>query len=74
MAAARVVVAVPAFIFDERLLLTTTMRLFGLLTDGGRSDPVTDDAHYECRECGTNVDPGTDACPQCGGGVAVYTL
>lgn len=50
------------------------MRLFGLLTDGGTSGSVTGDRHYECRECGTNVDPDTDACPRCDGEVAVYTL
>jgi rubrerythrin len=48
------------------------MRLLDLLADGG---PRTGgDAHYECRDCGTNVDEGTAACPTCGGEVAVYAL
>lgn len=49
------------------------MRLFDILTDGGSAETVDGD-HYECRECGTNVDPDTTACPDCGGDVAVYTF
>jgi lipopolysaccharide biosynthesis regulator YciM len=28
--------------------------------------------HYECRECGANLDAGRVECPNCAGGVAVY--
>jgi uncharacterized OB-fold protein len=30
--------------------------------------------HVECRECGANLAPDAEACPHCGGGVAVYEL
>ena len=49
------------------------MRLFDILADGGSAEPAVD-AHYECRKCGTNVDPDATACPDCGGDVAVYTF
>jgi rRNA maturation endonuclease Nob1 len=32
------------------------------------------DVHYECRNCGENLHPDTDACPTCGGCVATYTF
>jgi rubrerythrin len=50
------------------------MRLFDILTDGGATGAVGGEAHYECRECGTNVDPDAATCPECGGDVAVYTF
>ena len=50
------------------------MRLFDILADGGPTRSVDGDAHYECRECGTNVNPDATACPDCGGDVAVHTL
>jgi rubrerythrin len=35
----------------------------------GRAGPSL---HYECRECGTNLDAGLAECPICAGGVAIY--
>ncbi|MFB6149961.1 MAG: hypothetical protein ABEJ48_09885 [Halobacteriales archaeon] len=28
------------------------------------------DVHYECRECGTNLDAEHDTCPNCDGDIA----
>jgi rubrerythrin len=50
------------------------MRLFTLLTDGGSDADATGGTHYECRDCGTNVDADATGCPTCGGEVAVYTF
>jgi len=30
--------------------------------------------HHECRECGKNLEPTTDQCPTCGGGVSRYDI
>jgi len=30
--------------------------------------------HYECRDCGKNLDADLDECPRCGGSVAAYEL
>jgi primosomal protein N' len=30
--------------------------------------------HYECRHCGRNLRDHLEACPECGGSVAVYEL
>jgi uncharacterized OB-fold protein len=48
------------------------MRLLGLLADGGRATEPR--VHRECRDCGTNVAPDVESCPECGGSVAVYSL
>jgi ribosomal protein L37E len=48
------------------------MWLLSILTDGGGQRPET--KHYECRKCGTNLLSEAPTCPDCGGGVAVYTF
>ena len=48
------------------------MGLIELIADGGRTEERS--AHHECRNCGRNAAPDDDVCPECGGGVAVYTL
>ena len=48
------------------------MGLIELIADGGRAGERS--AHHECRDCGRNVTQDVDTCPECGGGVAVYTL
>jgi len=54
------------------------MRIPGFLVDGGRGflfdGRGSGNRHYECRECGTNLPPGAEECPECRGGVAVYAL
>jgi rubrerythrin len=40
-----------------------------LTTDGGRRR-----VHYECKECGTNLERDAEGCPNCDGEVAVYEL
>jgi len=32
------------------------------------------DAHIECRNCGTNLKPDLETCPDCGGNPAVYEI
>lgn len=39
------------------------------IADGGEQQ-----IHRECRECGMNLEPGREACPGCGGEVAVYEI
>jgi len=38
---------------------------------GGSADGW-EHSHRECRECGTNVESGVMACPECGADVTVY--
>jgi len=30
--------------------------------------------HYECRNCGRNLAPPVEQCPNCGGGISRYEL
>lgn len=30
--------------------------------------------HYECRECGTNLDADADECPDCGGEPVEFSI
>jgi len=30
--------------------------------------------HYECRDCGRNLDSSSEDCPECGGEVVVYQI
>jgi len=52
--------------------VTDRMGLLELIADGGQV--VGRSTHRECRDCGRNVASDADACPDCGGGVAVYAL
>jgi rRNA maturation endonuclease Nob1 len=48
------------------------MELLKVLTDGGHRQ--SRDEHVECRNCGQNLSPNAEECPDCGGEVAVYAL
>jgi rRNA maturation endonuclease Nob1 len=45
-----------------------------LLADGGIDTTSATGKHIECRDCGKNLPTDAEECPDCGGGVAVYTL
>ncbi len=47
------------------------MRLLSVIADGGSTE-APDGDHYECRECGLNVDPDASVCPNCDGEIAVF--
>jgi len=40
----------------------------GIANDG------TPGVHYECRDCGTNVDDDRESCPTCNGEVVSFQL
>ncbi len=48
------------------------MNLLELIVGGSRAGKRS--THHECRDCGRNVSSHADTCPECGGGIAVYSL
>jgi ribosomal protein L37E len=50
------------------------MGLLELLLAGGGGRRERTDTYYECRRHGRSLSADADECPECGSGVAAYTL
>ncbi|WP_187347726.1 hypothetical protein [Haloplanus rubicundus] len=50
------------------------MGLLELLLAGGDGRRERIDTYYECRRHGRSLSADADECPECGSGVAAYTL